>query len=297
MAMEFKDAFDPMRALRHGYEMLRREPAPVLVGGFVMFVLNACQGQGNQVRLPNSGGDPWSGGEDPFGGGNPFEGFDEAMLGVVLLLLGVACCVGLFVFAIKSFVEPGTWRVGERITMDGAAGLDTLFSGKDAWLPMMGYKLLTGIISLGVFTVFALPGGLVAGAAIAMDRHDPNVPLIVAGVFLVMLLALPAVIYVALGLQLGNYAISIDRLGTMEALDRSWSLARGNRLRLFWFNFMSGLLALAAAIAGMLMCCIGLVVTVPAATGIIFCAQANAYLLFTREDFEDFALVKEIGAL
>ena len=295
MAMDFKDAFDPVRAIRHGVECLKREPVPVLVGGFLMFVLNACQGQGNQ--FPSSSGEsPWGNGEDPFGGGNPFEGMDEAMMAAMLALAGVACCIGIAVFLIKSFIEPGTYRVGERITVDGSAGLDTLFSGKDVWLSMMGYKLLTAVISVGVFAVFALPGGLVIALAIVKDQHDPSIPLIAAGVALLLLLALPALIYVALGLQLGSYAVSLDRVGTLEALDRSWTLARGNRLRLFWFNFVAGLVAIAAAFVGMLACCVGMIVTVPAATGAITCAQANAYLMLTRDDFEEFALIKEIGA-
>lgn len=298
MAMEFKNAFDPFRAIRHGFECLKREPAPVLVGGFLMFVLNACQSQGSN-NIPSGNNDsPWGEGDDPFGGGSsPFESFDEAMLAAALVVLGVVLCIGVVIFAIKAFIEPGTYRVGERITVDGASGLDTLFSGKDAWLSMVGYRLLMAAIVTGVLAVTALPGGLMLALAVVQAKgSDPNMALIVGGATLITLLVLPALIYVSLGLQFGPYAISIDRLGAMEALDRSWGLAKGNRLRLLWFNLICGLAAFAAGMVGLMMCCVGVLVTVPVATGTIFCAQANAYLLFTREDFEDFALVKEIGA-
>ncbi|MCB9780763.1 MAG: hypothetical protein H6742_19500 [Alphaproteobacteria bacterium] len=272
--MDFDAAFDPFRALRHGMEAFKREPAPVIAAGFLMFLLDACQGQGNRVQNPPQG-----------------TGMDEEMAMVFLAIACFACGLGLVVFAIKAFVEPGAWRVGARMTQDGTSGMDVLFSGKDAWLPMLGYKLLMGVILLGVFVVSAAPGGglLALGALPAMDGGgEPNVPLLAAGVFLIALIALPVTIYVTLGLQLGNLAISLDGVGTMEALDRSWTMAKGNRFRLFWFNLVHSFVGF----AGFMLCCVG---AIPA-RGLIICSTANAYLMFTREDYEDMQLVKEIGA-
>ncbi len=297
MAIEFSQAFDPFRALKAGIHALKTEPAPVFVGGLLLFLVQSCQGAGNQVPNPSSGGSSWDSGDDPFSsGGNPFEGMDEAMLVVALIMVGVGCCIGLFVFAAQSFLQPGMYRVGERMTIDGTAGIDVLFSGKDVWLSMMGYKLLTGVIGLGIFTVFASPGGLViAGAVVARDGGSPNTALLVLGGLLILALVLPALIYVMLGLGLGSVAISLDRLGTMEALDRSWSLAKGNRFRLFVFGLVNGIFAGVAAFVGMLACCVGILATGPAATGVVFCAQANAWLMLTRDDHEDFFMVRQLG--
>lgn len=296
MAVDFATAYDPVRALRAGIHAIKTEPAPVFLGGLLLFMVQSCQGAGNQIPNP-SGGGGWSSGDDPFSSGeNPFQGMDEAMILVVIAFLGIGCCIGLFVFAVQSFLQPGMYRVGERMTIDGTSGIDVLFSGKDVWLSMMGYKLITGLVGLGIFTVFAAPGGLLVGGAFLLaDGGPPNVPLLVAGGLLMLVLALPALIYVMLGLSFGEVAISLDRLSAMEALDRSWTLAKGNRLRLFGFGFVNGIFAAFMTFVGFLACCVGVLATGPAATGILFCAQANAWLMLTREDHESFVMVKQLG--
>lgn len=297
MAIEFSRAFDPFRALKAGVHSLKTEPAPVFVGGLLLFLVQSCKGVGNQMPNPSSGGSSWDSGDDPFSsGGNPFDGVDETMIIFAMVMLGIGCCVGLFVFAVQAFLQPGMYRVGERMTIDGTSGIDVLFSGKDVWLSMMGYKLLSGAIGLGIFTVFASPGGLViAGAVVAGDGGPPNTALLVLGAMLIVALVMPALLYVMLGLGFGQVAISLDRLGAMEALDRSWTLAKGNRFRLLLFGFVNGIFGAVAAFVGLMLCCVGLLATGPAATGVVVCAQANAWLMLTREGHEDFFMVRELG--
>jgi len=279
--MDFKTAFDPFRAARHGIASLKLEPTPVIAGGFLMFALKACQG-GGSGRFPSSTGG---------------SGADGIGIALMLALAGVGMCMAIAVMAARAFIEPGTYRVGERLTVDGACGLDTLFSGKDVWLSMIGYGLLRGLIMLGVLVVTLLPGGLLVGLAFfTANGGDPSIPLVAAGALIGTLLAVPTIIFVALGLQLGSYAISIDRMAAMEALDFSWTKAKGNRLSLLWFDLITGAANLAAVSLGVMTCCVGLLVTMPVTAGVIFCAQANAYLMLTRDDYEDFALVKDIGA-
>lgn len=274
MAMDFKDAFDPFRALRHGFAALQKEPASVIVAGLLLVVLDSCQGGGGN-NVPSD-----------MGSGS---GMDETVAAVIAVMALIGCCLGIFVLLAKSFVEPGAFRIGERLTIDGTSGLDPLFSGKDVWLSMLGYKVLSALITFGVFVVAALPGGLLLGAAFALaDGGDPNMPLAVLGGLLMAVLVIPVAIYVGLGLALGSVIISLDRLTTMEALERSWSLAKGNRFQLFIFNLVNGLVVF----VGLLMCCVGMI----PARGVVVCATANAYLLHTRDDFEDFELVKEQGA-
>lgn len=275
MGMDFKDAFDPFRALRHGFAALQKEPVSVIVAGFALTILDSCQGGGGN-NIPSD-----------MGSGS---GMDEAVVAIIAMVALIGCCIGIAVLLAKAFVEPGAWRIAERLTVDGTSGLDPLFSGKDVWLSMLGYTLLKGLIAFGVFIVSALPGGLVIGVAFALGQGDePNVPVAVAGAALAAVIVLPAMIYVTLGLQLGNLAISLEQATAMEALDRSWTLARGNRVQLFLFNLINGLLMF----GGLLLCCVGVI----PARGVVLCATANAFLLHTRDDYESFALVQEQGAL
>ncbi len=272
MAMDFHDAFNPFRALRHGVAALKRDPPTVLVGGLLLMIMSSCQGGGGNFRMPSDGG-----------------GMSKEMAAVALGAALVGCCIGLAVFLARGFIEPGIWRAGARITEEGVGGMDTLFSGKDAWLSMLGYMLIRTLIGLGVFIVTALPGGLLLGLAFYKGGGgEPNLPLAIAGGALMLLIVAPVMIYVQLGLQLGNLAVAIDDCKAMEALDRSWNLARGNRLQLLVFDIVNGLLVF----VGFLACCIG---AIPA-YGVVFSATSNAYLLHTRDDFEDFVLVQEEGA-
>jgi|GEM_PF-2096215 len=280
MAMKFEDAFNPFRALRHGVESMKRAPAPVLVAGLLLFALQACSGGGN-YRMPGGSDSPWHTGS---------SGMDAAMIGLMVMfaVIGLGCAA--VVLAVRSFIEPGTYRVGEAITIDGTTGMDRLFSGKDVWLSVLGYRLLTAAISLGVTAVCALPGGLLLALAYVKGQHggDPPVPLLVLGGLLIAALVVPVMLYVWLGLQLGTVAIALERLGTMAALDRSWTAARGNRLRLLWYDIVN----MGLSMVGVMLCCVGLIPVY----GIQACAMANAWLLYTRDDYESFDLVKTIGA-
>ena len=127
-------------------------------------------------------------------------------------------------------------------------------------------------------TLAAAPGGgaLLYGAVIEEDTI-----MIVGGVVLLLFL-LPALLYVWLGLALGEHAVVFEELGPMDALDRTWSLARGRRMDLFLLLLIFGLFKVAALIAGLLMCCVGVLVTLPFAYSMGAVALSEGFLLLTR---------------
>ncbi len=115
-----------------------------------------------------------------------------------------------------------------RIWLDAARGnpprFETLFSGADRFLPMLGLNLL-----------FML--GFVVGCAF----------FIVPGVLLML-------IY-----QLAPYYVVDARLGPIDALRQSWAASAGQRGELF----VLALAGMGLGMLGLLMCCFGLAATVP----------------------------------
>jgi uncharacterized membrane protein len=130
----------------------------------------------------------------------------------------------LFGQVVSSFFQVGL----ARIWLDAARGtpprFETLFSGADRFLPMLGLNV-----------VFSL--GFVLGCAF----------FIVPGVLLMM-------VY-----QLAPYYVVEGGLGPVEALRQSWVASEGQRGELFVLTLAGAGLGL----AGLLMCCVGIQVTIP----------------------------------
>jgi membrane-anchored glycerophosphoryl diester phosphodiesterase (GDPDase) len=123
-----------------------------------------------------------------------------------------------------------------------------------------------------------------AAAGVAYGMHaEKNTIAIVAGL-LAFLFAVPTMIYVGIGLAFGDRAVVIDGLGPADALDRSWSLAKGNRVQLFVFLFVTTLFRL----AGLLLCCIGVVLT----RAIVDVGTTEAYMLATQSNTDAWVLPK-----
>ena len=104
---------------------------------------------------------------------------------------------------------------------------------------------------------FWLPiAGVVALPLLVLDETD-TAALVVLGA--VAVLAFP-MIYVSLGLVFMQYElVHDDGAGIISSITRSWQLARGQR----WYIFGVGLLAGLIILAGLLLCCVGILVTYP----------------------------------
>lgn len=278
-ALPISEAFSFSRAISHGFEALKRNPVAWIVAGFLLSLSGGGGGGGNNFSGLNR-----SGTGDP-----DLDALMQGMeAGLAVTTVGIACCCGFVGMILRAWIVPGFVRMSRDMVVNGSAELGTLFSATDVFMTQFLWELLKGLIGFGTFVVAAIPGGAVLGAAFLMaDGGEPNVALLIAGGALMVLIAVPILIYVQLGLLFGEYHIALDGSGVMEALERSWSLASGNRLHLFLFNIVTGLVA----VLGILLCCVGIWATAPAVrTGAV-----EAFLLATRDDWEGFAFPRELG--
>jgi uncharacterized membrane protein len=130
-----------------------------------------------------------------------------------------------------------------RLWLDTARGtppkFETLFSGADRFLPMLALNVILGL-------------AVVVGCVL----------LIVPGVFAML-------IY-----QLAPYYVVEGRMGPIQALQKSWEVSSGQRGELF----VLALAGIGLGILGVLMCCMGLMVTIPVywvATAVAFTRAAG----------------------
>jgi len=277
------EAFDIPRAIGHGWEALKRQPFGLLLGAFLM---SATEGGG--------GGGGNSGGSQDLSGQSVSDGLREASnaLGgaewAVIALIGacVLCC-GVAVLLFRSWLEPGYLRLHRDLVIQGQAGAGALFGGASAFTRMIGWNLLSGVIMLGTVVVAMLPGGALLAVGYELDR---SLPLMIGGGVLMGIIGVPVGIYVKLGLAFGAHAVSLDDLSVMDALERSWGLARGARLHLFLFFLVTGLFW----VAGFILCCVGVFAT----RAIRDVGVTEGYLLATRpETAADFALMQPEAGL
>ncbi len=153
--------------------------------------------------------------------------------------------------------------------------MGTLFSGLKYFGPMLAWSFLQIAILTGVAVLGALPA-LVAGFLV-----NPFAGLVVAFVILGA-----ALVYVGLGLSLGAHVIVLEGQDAASALRRSWALAEGNRLHLLMFCIVMVVVRVAAALAGLLACCVGTLVTGALGLAVGEVAFTDAFLRHTRPPTE-----------
>lgn len=319
--MEFRHAFDPGRAVRHGWEALKKAPAPLFVGALIMnFAQSGGGGFNNFGNLGNSGGG-WDGGgyDDDYDFGSDWNYRLEAGLDTLAssgmlqnftgssdfddpaflagLLIGGVCLLVIFavVFAAACWVHVGWLRLHEQVIVDGEGTFGTLFGGKDRVVDMILWSLLKGCISFATMIIAFLPGGLLLGIGIGMEIEA----IAAIGGVLMLIIGIPGLYYVALGLSFGSHALVLEGRSPMDALDRSWSIARGNRWRTLFFLICMGFVHFGAVIVGFLLCCIGLIFTGPAARATCDVGFTESFLMHTRgeEEAKTWKLVEHCGGL
>ena len=270
-SVTFEEAFSPARAISHGIEGLKRQPVGIILGG-----------------LHRNGPAPGGG-----GGGSDTASLDdssmssEAALALAAVFLAVAVMVLVFSFIgflIRSWLHTGWIRLHRNLVVTGEATVGTLFSGADAFGRMAGWKVMQAVNVLGTLAAACLPGAILGAVAWYGDQHEVAVG---GGAILAALIAIPAMVYVGLGLALGEHAVALEGLGPMGALDRAWELADGHRGALFIYFAATGLFTL----LGIFFCCIGVWWT----KAIVDVGTTESFLLATRAEADAFALSKLSG--
>jgi hypothetical protein len=196
----------------------------------------------------------------------------------------VLIVVGIIAFLVRCFVHTGWIRLHRDIVVTGQGQFATLFSGFDGFGRMAGWKILSGIVAIGTAIAAMLPGVGIGFGVGALTSHEIG---FAVGTFVAVAVAVPAVVYVGLGIALGEHVVVLEGKGPMEALDRAWELADGNRWTLFAYYAVTGLFAL----LGIFACCIGVWWT----KAIVDVGTTEAFLLATRPDTDDFAFSKLPG--
>jgi hypothetical protein len=254
--MTFEEAFDPIRSLKASWSALKIAPAPMWVGGILMFVLDGGGG---------------GGGFNPGGMQNRQD--MEEILPVIIAVGGLACCMGLVFWVLASWIWIGFANSVEEVLRTGTGDVGRVFESKGRLVTMMLARLLAGLLAV----LSLVPMVIAVGAAAFLGAEEilPEVAAIGMGVaggivgFLVF-------IYVALGLVFVPQVVALEGLDVVESISRSWSLAQSRRLRLFFYYFVIYVFML----LGFCLCCIGVF-----ATGALFSiSRVESYLAFTRSN-------------
>jgi len=282
------DAFSLRRSIGNGFLAVRLATGPMWLGGFLMSISDGCGNVPTSLPdLPDTGDDGSSlftlPGRWPalaFGLAPSDFTADELfglVVGIVVAVAVAMLLVGVALYALNSWLQTGFVRLHVNILERASDELGPLFSGRDRFWHMAGYKLLSGLIVSGTAIAAAWPGALLAYFGYVSDRST----LLIGGIGAMLILAVPPLVYVWLGVYLGELAVALDGASPVHALRRSWSLAHGNRMPLLGFAVVC-LLIQFVSLAGVLLCCVGLLATVPLARALTGFAKTESYLLFTR---------------
>jgi hypothetical protein len=291
MPRSFRDAFDIGQRLTSGFEALGRAPWPLLLGA----VLMQCTERSGGSYSGGGGGDGGSWDE-----ADRLESYDWDSLGshigelsglasggaigqlgmgelailvsIFLAVMGIVIGCAVVIVLFRAWLHPGYLRLRAEILRTGSGSFATLFGGADVFGSMLAYKVLSWVISMGVVLGALVPGIAVVIVGAVLE----STPVAVVGLVMAALLSTPVSIYVWLGLRFGAHAVALDGDGALEALERSWALARGHRLRMLLYMVVTGALWL----GGMCVCCVGIFVT----RAVVDVARTEAYLLATRDE-------------
>jgi hypothetical protein len=263
--MDFQQALDPIRSLKAAWQLLKQAPLTVIVGGLLLGFLEGGNSGGLRFLVSDHGPRGLR-----FSGWSLEPAFDELRPVLLLLVPGVVC-VALALFALSSWIEVGFARAVESALRSGRDEVGKVFSGGDRFGAMLLARFLSGLIQLAS----GLPIAAAVLGVVLLSGHGGPRPLVILGLIGFVLLWLVLVFYVALGLFLVNPIVAFESCTPTEALARSWQLASGNRLQLFWFVLLQGLLVIASVVCT---CCLGLLLTMPLTQTMRF----EAYVALTK---------------
>jgi hypothetical protein len=201
---------------------------------------------------------------------NEAGGREMEVLGWVVYLFAVVVNI-----PIAAWLAVGQARCALAMLRGRRPEVSEVFGTRGA-LSGVGAQLLFTLLSTLVGGVCLAPGLIV----LFQDEQSP------VGLVLVLVGMVPFLLFslvMAVRLSLMNLVAADRAPGVFETLGQSWKLTSG----VFWLFVLFLLLGAAtyilAWIGGLLLCCIGVVVTMPAGVMLIQLAAADAYLKRTGE--------------
>lgn len=144
-------------------------------------------------------------------------------IGAVLGTWAAAIPTALLLLVIGAWLLPGYYRN----QVEGATGKPSFKPGTEAFRRVLAVRAIGAVAVGGTAALGAIPG--IALLAVA-GSYDIT-PLAVVGMVLTVVGAVGGWLYVLAGLLFADREAVLGRLGTKEALLRSWDRGRGRRLR------------------------------------------------------------------
>jgi hypothetical protein len=176
--------------------------------------------------------------------------------GEILALLGIFACCGLAVMLIHAWISLGVANVVEKTRNEGRAGFGALFDARGRFFEMVLGHILMILIVLGTIVPLVLIG---LGVWFANDQRVVEDGWAAFIAVIAGIAYLPVWIWLLLGISLYRPAIAIEGLGPTAAIQRSWELVRGHRLRLLLYWVAISIFSM----LGLCLCCVGVLLTGP----------------------------------
>jgi hypothetical protein len=246
--------WEPVEALRFGFESLKRQPIHILTALLATVIGSA---------LPSIAG---------------FAPQLFAATDTSLVWLGWVIYVAGFVInlPLQAWMGLGQARIALALARGERPDLSQLFRA-EGLMTALGAQLLW----LAAFVIGAafllLPGGFLLVRDFQADASEPNlvgVALLVGGI----LGYSPCALFFSARFCLLMPAIAERPSGALAAFGISWRLTAGQLWVLVLFGLLVMVLFVVAYILGLLLCCVGVLATIPAATMIFYVALCYAYL-------------------
>jgi len=253
--MDFRQAYDPVRALGVAWRSMGRAPSTVYGGALLLVLTFLLATSGSSVRW-------WPGVSDLFW---PFA--------------GSGLCLGPLLFLANCLLQIGFAGALQRVMVTGEERFRDLFQDRGLWLHLVLARLASALfLSAALLPFFVLLEGPVF---LARLLHVETLGWI-AGVAFSIAYA-PIFVYVVLGFLLVGPAVAIEGKRPVDAIQRSWEIAEGQRIQLLVYFGVLGLVG----VSGVLLCGVGLLLTLP------WCetARFESYLRFALPEVEGGAWV------
>lgn len=272
---DIRNSFSIGRSLQSGFDALKRAPVVMLIGG-VLYIL-VSGGGGGSFQAPTS----------------------DSGTGLVVagLLTCFALVLALITWAASAFIRPGFYRAVRAVLAETEDynSLGTLFGGSDRFKDMLIWRFIHGAAGFAsavpllacmaiiiFFTIEQVGSDFISvidtGGDLPPETLETLMTALVMGSCSGLILLIP-IIYVNLGLMLGDYYVTFDSCEPIEAMQKSWKAVRGHRIHLFIYSFVMNLISS----LGIFLCCIGVLATVP----IVQAGFVESFMLFHRGTVED----------